>query len=51
MQRIAAACASYVWGETDKKDYLNMYNATHWCYQLAKQTVELLKRIAKKVGA
>lgn len=51
VQRIAAACASYVWGETDKKANLNMYNATHWGYQLAKQAVELLKRIAKKVGA
>ena len=51
VQRIAAACASYVWGEADKKANLNMYNATHWCYQLAQQAVELLKRIAKKVGA
>lgn len=51
VQRIAAACASYVWGETDKKDNLNMYNAVHWGYQLARQAVELLKRIAKKVGA
>lgn len=51
VQRIAAACASYVWGEADKKANLNMYNAAHWTYQLAHQAVELLKRIAKKVGA
>ena len=51
VQRIAAACASYVWGEADKKANLNMYNAVHWTYQLARLAVELLKRIAKKVGA
>ena len=51
VQRIAAACASYVWGEADKKANLNMYNAVHWRYQYAQQAVELLERIAKKVGA
>lgn len=51
VQRIAAACASYAWGTADKKANLNMYNAVHWSYQLAQQAVELLKRIAKKIGA
>lgn len=32
IQNIAAACASYVYGDSDKSANLNMYNAVHWGY-------------------
>lgn len=51
VQRIARACAEYTYGSADKKSNLNMYNAVHWGCEYARQAVELLKRIAKKVGA
>lgn len=51
VQRIAAAVNSYVWGEEDKKKNLNSYNAIHWGYKIMGECLELLKRIAKKVGA
>lgn len=55
---IAAACASYTWGDADKANNLNMYNATHWAYgyilelraQLAALT-EALKALASNAGA
>lgn len=51
VQRIARACAEYTYGSSDKQKNLNMYNAVHWGCEYARQAVEILKRIAKKVGA
>lgn len=51
IEKIARRCAEYVFGEADKKKNLNMYNATHWGYEYAKQNSGILQRIAKKLGA
>lgn len=53
---IARYCAEYVFGESDKKANLNMYNATHWTYGLVKTAIgkldkiyDLLKQLAKQL--
>lgn len=48
---IARMCAEYVYGDSDKKANLNMYNATHWGFSYAKKCYNLLFKIAEKIGA
>ena len=47
----AAECATYVWGDEDKASNTNMYNATHWCLNVAKENNELLKQQQGKLKA
>ena len=45
IQKIAAACASYVWNGSsyDVENNLNMYNCAHWTYeQVLKLTAEVM---------
>lgn len=52
----ARKCAEYVFGESDTKANLNMYNATHWgygyakkCYAMLEKVYDLLKQVAKQL--
>lgn len=58
VQKIAQACASYVYGDSDKAADLNMYNAVHWGYSRIKEVqtecaalTEALKALASNAGA
>lgn len=51
IQRIAAACASYVWdgSQYDKDNGLNMYNCAHWTYAQVLELKALVMGLSETV--
>lgn len=49
IDRIAAACNSYVYGAADKKANLNAYNAQHWGYEYARKAYDKAVALDKKL--
>lgn len=49
-KKIAIACAEYVYGDYDKSKNINMYNAVHWAHNNTRLMLDLLQKIAKKLG-
>lgn len=48
-KKIARYCAEYVYGNQDKKENLNMYNAVHWGYRYLQQITAKLDKLAAKL--
>lgn len=46
---IARLCAEYIYGDEDKRDNLNMYNASHWSYRTIVEVRDLLRELNEKI--